>query len=211
MCYIWIEIVATFSSTFFFNLTAMTKYFYIFILLFSISDLFCQQPGFIKVYNEHQRNQATYDDILIYSISNDLSHPWEGIRFTKYDKDGNEIMTNFIGDSTSYLATTFYRPALIKTKDGGYAMYGSGAPHSGFTGKHFSFLIKVDHNLNLEYLVKYRIPQGTYSAFAEALIETDDGFLLLGRYGINAGDNDRYIIKTDKNGKKYNKKDMEII
>ncbi len=190
----------------------MMKYFYIIIVLVSITDLFCQQPGFIKVYNEHRRNQARYEDVLIdndtivlYAVAYDTTKNNWGIKFFKYDIDGNELSSTSIIDTTAILTSTYFVKTIIKTSDGGYAMFGSALVEK--SKPDFNYMIKVNHNLELEFIEKYFT-----ESIARSMVETDDGYLLLSNIYVpndEYGEYDPYLIKTNKNGKEIWRKQYE--
>ncbi len=174
----------------------MRAIFYIF--LFGWSSVAMGQSGFIKAYDESVEHSADFmdvvvdnDTIVLYSLAWD-SLGNQGIRFSKIDSLGNVLQEAIFVDSVGILTTTAYRKKIIKTKDGGYAIFGSiGLP---------VYFLKVNHNLELEHLVKYVDSNGA-TLLNTTLMEVSDGFLLVGEYQDMPGaEIDVFVIKTDLQG-----------
>ncbi len=158
------------------------------------------QPGFIKTFytDGNQQEISEYRDVLIdhdtivmYSSSFDENND-QGIRFAKIDSFGNVLQETIVVDSLQILTTTFFRKKIVRTKDGGYAVYGS-------AGLKTNYLLKVNHNLEFEFLVKYVDSNGA-TLLNTTFIEVSDGFLLVGRYQYLDHENDVLVIKTDSQG-----------
>lgn len=86
--------------------------------------------------------------------------------------------------------------SIIETKDGGYAFIGSTKSYGA--GEIDFWLVKTNAYGNMEWQKTFG---GSRSDGASAIIEMDDGFVLVGStrsYG--AGETDVWLIKTDANG-----------
>ena len=155
------------------------------------------QPGFIKAYDASVSDKAWFQDMLIdndtivlYSIAWD-DDGVQGIRFLKMDSLGQVLQAQFFADTTDVLSFTVFRKKIIKTSDGGYAICGG-------TAKLIAdpYLLKVNHQLELEVLKKY--PSGKNTAQSSLLEMSDGGFMLL-CWEVD-GVRQPVVIRTDKNG-----------
>ncbi len=176
------------------------KVIWMIIFLFSLGVTH-GQPGLVKVFDDTLNTQSIYKDVLIeddtivlYSLSFDANLN-KGIRFVKLDSFGNVLMDEIHIDNPA-LSTIIFKKKIINTSDGGYAVIGDagGLP----------YILKVHHDLSLDFLVKY--PSSVDFASNASLLETEDGYLLAGRQKNSGEDSDIFVIKTDKNGQQLWKK-----
>ncbi len=169
----------------------------IILLTFVFSVGLMGQSGFIRAYDESVGHSADFmdvviddDTIVLYSLAWDSTGK-QGIRFAKLDTLGNVLQETMIVDSVLTLTTTYFRKKILRTTDGGYAIFGS-------AGLPTAYLLKVNHELEMEFIVKYTDPNGA-SLLNTTLLEVDDGFLLVGKHVISTEHN-FFIIKTDEFG-----------
>ncbi len=161
------------------------------------------QPGFIKTYDITPEGNTNYLDVLIdndtiilYSVSKNSIGKW-GIRFAKLDSFGTVLQERIHVDSADILTTTFFRKKIIKTKDGGYAIFGS-----ALSTNKYKYLLKVNHDLSLDFIQRYYPQTDSLYVSNSSLVETSDGYMLTGytRDLTSPSNPDLYVIKTDKQG-----------
>ncbi len=169
------------------------------------------QSGFIKVFDESKIHSADFMDVLIendtiilYSLAWDSLFN-QGIRFAKLDTLGNILSEEIYVDSLKTLTTIRWRKKIIKTSDGGYMIAGS--------AQSTPYLLKVHHDLSLDFLKFYENPVGVAMSGNSSLLEVNGGYLLTGVQVADDFEKDTYLLKTDKSGnqiwrRKYGKLDI---
>lgn len=89
-----------------------------------------------------------------------------------------------------------YGNQIIETSDGGYAVIGTTGSYAQGNSK--MYLLKLNSNLEKEWTQVYG---GNNIEWGKSLVETADGFLLLGyTNSFGAGGYDVYLVKCDFNG-----------
>lgn len=89
-----------------------------------------------------------------------------------------------------------YGNDIIQTEDGGYAIIGTTGSY--WQGQSNMYLLKINSNLEQEWS---QIFGGDNVEWGQSIIETDDGFLLLGyTNSFGAGGYDIYLVKCDFDG-----------
>jgi hypothetical protein len=89
-----------------------------------------------------------------------------------------------------------YGNQIIETSDGGYAIIGTTGSYAQGNSK--MYLLKLNSNLEKEWTKVYG---GNNIEWGKSLVETEDGFLLLGfTNSFGAGGYDVYLVKCDFDG-----------
>ncbi len=158
------------------------------------------QPGFIKVFDSLAMDKSEYRDVLVdedtvvyYSSSYDENHTI-GMRFVKMDTFGNILANVIYADSINKLKTLRWRNKIIKTSDGGYMIAGGTTPINKL------YLLKVHHDLSLDFLKFYDNPVGVDFSGNSSLLEVDDGYMMAGEQVADDFEKDIFVIKTNKIG-----------
>lgn len=95
-----------------------------------------------------------------------------------------------------------YGNQIIETSDGGYAIIGTTGSYAQGNSK--MYLLKLNSNLEKEWTKVYG---GNNIEWGKSLVETEDGFLLLGyTNSFGAGGYDVYLVKCSSNGEMINYK-----
>ncbi|MCK6693229.1 MAG: T9SS type A sorting domain-containing protein [Thermoanaerobaculia bacterium] len=118
----------------------------------------------------------------------------QGVVIAKLDSFGNVLNANIILDSLGdAMAVGKAWGEIIKTADGGYAVTAATVERTS------AFLIKLDNNLQVEFIKEYP-DTVNLSNYAYTLLETPKGYLLFG--GIQRPDyyDDGFIHLVDKQG-----------
>ncbi len=177
------------------------------IVLFLVSHSLFAQPGYIKVFDSGGQNEISKyrdllvdnDTIILYSSSFDVNDV-QGIRFAKLDTLGNLLLEKIYVDTQKTLTTIWYRKKIIKTSDGGYIIAGS--------AQQTPYLLKVHHDLSLDFLKFY---PSNFSSGNSSLIEVEDGYMMAGGQVDSSGQNDIFVIKTDKLGNQVWRKTYGVL
>lgn len=172
----------------------------IFLFLFFLPVLGIAQPGFlIDFYGLTQQDVGKIQDVVIdsdtivvYMTTFDENN-YRGIKFIKLDTFGNVLQEVMHIDSMNVLSTVHNGLKIINTEDGGYAVIG------GIAGG-IVYILKVKHDLSLDFLAKYSDPDTTHYLFNKSFIEVSGGFVFLCDIIGLTSKNDILIIKTDKTG-----------
>jgi len=135
------------------------------------------------------------DTIVVYGLGRaNNSELTQGVVFAKIDTTGQTIVANIVLDSLGdKLATDTDWGKIIKTSDGGYAAT------AATVFRKSAFLIKLSHNLQVEFIKEYP-DTVNLSNFDYNLIEVTGGYLLFG--SIQALDyyHDGFVKYVDQNG-----------
>lgn len=177
------------------------------ILLLALTiNAFCSiaQEGFINSYDIERpgvvfSNLLLNEDTIVVTglILSDSIPQAQGILFVKLDTFGNVIEYTMHFDSMGYNYGLGDRPnGFIKLKNGtGYLVL------TGEFETTDGVLLKLDLDGNLVWKNKY--PDSTsLQDYYKRIVETKDGFLLLGRKFKSNGQGDIFIMKLDENGEK---------
>ena len=176
----------------------MKKWMIFSFMLFGLSGF--GQFGFVKGFSSLEEDGiAWYRDVLIdndtivlYASARDsVSNQW-GIKFIQLDSFGNVLSEVLHVDTVNALVSQEFRKKIITTDDGGYAIIGS-------AGLPTLYLLKVNHDLSLDFLQKY-VAEDSATLLNASLIEVNDGFLLLGDQRIDSMNHEIFVMKTDAQG-----------
>ncbi|HFA50051.1 MAG TPA: hypothetical protein ENJ95_13665, partial [Bacteroidetes bacterium] len=158
-----------------------TKKFLLLFFLFVYTSV-DGQPGFNMLHDldlptNHLRKMLVHNDTVIgYGLAypSDTVGSRQGLLLTKFDSNGVLLKSNLllepfgdfysIGKNWGDITTTF---------DGGYAMTASALVGNS------AYLIKIDHDLEVEFIKEYP-DTVNLSNFSYKVLETKDGYLLYG-------------------------------
>jgi hypothetical protein len=123
----------------------------------------------------YQMTVDSEDNIVGYGIGFSDTVEWkQGLIFSKLDSSGALLKSTFLLDSLGEpLAVDKHWGGIIETKNGGYAAIGA------TVGRESAFLIKLDQNLEVEFIKEY-LDTINKSNFDYSLKETSQGFALYG-------------------------------
>lgn len=128
----------------------------------------------------------------------------QGVVIAKLDSSGNILKHNFILDAQGdLLATDKAWGNIIHTADGGYAAI------AATVGRKSAFLIKLDHDLQVEFIKEYP-DTVNLSNFFYKLLETPEGYLLYGSIQRPDYYTDGFIRHVDKQGETIWVKNFEF-
>lgn len=155
------------------------------------------QISFQKTYGSSGFEKAsrviqTFDNSYVVVGSSGLTGGSSDVYILKVDSLGNYLWSKFYGTNNVDHGTD-----IVQTLDSGYAIsgYTNGAGFGGYD----AYLIKLDKDGNLEWETTFG---GSDWDFAHAIQQrSDSGYVLVGEtYSFGEGNNDVYVIRTDKNG-----------
>ncbi|MFQ6606019.1 MAG: hypothetical protein ACE5D8_10805, partial [Fidelibacterota bacterium] len=135
------------------------------------------------------------DTILGIGVGFSDSIEWkQGIVLAKFDSSGNLLNSKIILDSLGdKFAVDKHWGKIIKTTDGGYAMTAATVYRKS------AFLIKLSHDLEVEFIKEY--PDTVNLAnYSYKLLEISDGYLLYGFIQRPNFLDDAFIRRVDKQG-----------
>lgn len=144
-------------------------------------------------YDQIRSFQQTYDGGYIlcggtrsYGINDD----WD-VWIVKTDTDGNELWNRSFGDRLED-----YGYSIVETDDNGFVITGYKTSNAGESD---IWLIKTDRNGKMVWNTTIG---GSLSEWGNDVITVQDGFLIVGNtYSFGNGNEDVWLIKTDKEGK----------
>lgn len=144
--------------------------------------------GFEKVSRVIQSQDSGY----VVIGSSGLTGASSDVYILKVDSLGNYLWSKFYGGANVEHGTD-----IIETPDSGFAI--SGYTNSSGAGGYDAYLLKLDKDGNFEWDMTYG---GSDWDFAHAIdVMPDSGYVLVGEtYSYGAGNNDVYVIRTDKLG-----------
>ena len=161
---------------------SMMRIFFVWLLFLNVHLGFCQN-GFFTIPDIDAELASVKDmvvdndTIVIYgTIGKGDPIKW-GQYFAKFDTLGNLIKTSLmIADSIELLSS--YRGKLIKTMDGGYAMMGAYSAYNQDSTeiKVYTYLLKVKHDLSLDFVKFYQNP-GYKISLNQYLINFNSGYM----------------------------------
>jgi hypothetical protein len=135
------------------------------------------------------------DTLIGYGTCFNNDTEWkQGVVVAKLDSSGNILKHNFILDAQGdLLATDKAWGNIIHTADGGYAAI------AATVGRKSAFLIKLDHDLQVEFIKEYPDTVNLSNYFYK-LLETPEGYLLYGSIQRPDYYGDGFIHHVDKLG-----------
>ncbi len=151
----------------------------------------------LSPYPQGDFRHLTLDNNTIAGISIGFNNniEWkQGVVVTKMDSSGNILNSNIILDSLGdALAVGQAWGGIIKTSEGGYAAT------AATVGRKSAFLIKLDNNLQVEFIKEYPDTVNLSNYFYK-LLETPEGYLLYGAIQRPDYEEDGFIRYVDKQG-----------
>jgi len=151
----------------------------------------------LSPYPQGDFRHLTLDNDTIAGISIGFNNniEWkQGVVVTKMDSSGNILNSNIILDSLGdALAVGQAWGGIIKTSDGGYAAT------AATVGRKSAFLIKLDNNLEVEFIKEYPDTVNLSNYFYK-LLETPEGYLLYGAIQRPDYYDDGFLRYVDKQG-----------
>ena len=179
--------------------TTLLKLNFLFAICISTLIISAQQLNFERTYglpgyNYGKRALQTNDDGYLILGNKSGFTGNSDIYLIKTDTLGKLIWDKAIGNSKIEWAED-----IIKTFDNGYLI--AGYSNYGINNDYQVLLIKIDSLFNVEWLKNYG---GTNWEFGYSVVQAaDSGFIVTGEtYSYGNGDNDVFVLKTDKNGNK---------
>lgn len=138
---------------------------------------------------------TVHDTIIGYGTGFSDTVDWkQGVVLAKLDSNGNVLTTKIILDSLGdKLSVAKHWGTILPTSDGGYAMT------AATVYRESAFLIKTDHNFNIEFIKEYP-DTVNLSNYFYMLLETVDGYLLYGAIQRPDYYDDGFIRHVDKQG-----------
>jgi len=135
------------------------------------------------------------DTIVGYGVGFNNNIEWkQGLVLAKTDTLGNIVAHNFILDAQGdLLATDKAWGNIIHTADGGYAAI------AATVGRKSAFLIKLDHDLQVDFIKEYADTVNLSNYFYK-LLETPQGYLIYGTIQRPDYYGDGFIRYVDKQG-----------
>ena len=135
------------------------------------------------------------DTITGYGIAFKDSITWkQGLVIAQFDSSGNVIAVTFIQDSLGdKFAVDKHWGKIIRTSDGGYAAT------AATVGRNSAFLLKLDKDLNIQFIKEYPDTINLSNYFYK-LLETPQGYLLYGAIQRPDFYDDGFIRHVDKAG-----------
>jgi hypothetical protein len=180
----------------------MTKYKMLVVLqLLIISEIYGQSSTFNMATSlpyprgNFEQFIVIEDTLIGYGTCFNNDTEWkQGVAFAKLDSLGNILKHNFILDTQGdLLATDKAWGNIIHTADGGYAAM------AATVGRRSAFLIKLDHELQVEFIKEYPDTVNLSNYFYK-LLETPGGYLLYGSIQRPDYYGDGFIRYVDKQG-----------
>jgi Secretion system C-terminal sorting domain len=144
----------------------------------------------------HFRDMLVDNDTIVgYGLAyNDTINWQQGLLLTKFDSSGNLIASNLLLDSLGDLfSISKLWGKIIKTSDGGYAMT------AATFYRESAFLIKVNHDLEVEFIKEYPDTVNLSNYFYK-LFEISDGYILYGGIQRPNYQNQGFIRRVDYEG-----------
>ena len=137
------------------------------------------------------------DTIVYYGLFVDSSN-YSGMFFSKMDTIGNLIAYKEIKDTSVELSTSD-SGKLVKTVDG-YAIQGTVGRFDSLGYYQETYMIKVNHDLDLEFLKFYPFPQFA-SLLNFSILAANNGFYLFGTQHLpDVNDGNWFVMKTNAQG-----------
>lgn len=166
--------------------------------------------GFCQIYGQNTFNLAkslpypqgdirhlTLDNDTIAGISIGFNNnvEWkQGVVLSKFDSSGNVLASNIVLDSLGdALAVGKAWGGIVRTSDGGYAAIAATVERTS------AFLIKLDNNLQVEFIKEYPDTVNLSNYFYK-LLETPEGYLLYGAMQRPDYYDDGFIRYVNKQG-----------
>ena len=137
------------------------------------------------------------DTLVCYGItSNNIDSVWvQGLLLSKFDSSGNHVMSKIINDPYGdFFSIDKTWGKISKVSDGGYVMTSAPLFRDG------AVLIKVNHNLELEFMTEYRDTINLSHFNYKKPIELADGFLLFGSIQRPNYEMDPFVRRVDEQG-----------
>ncbi|MFQ5446392.1 MAG: hypothetical protein ACE5FF_05610, partial [Saprospiraceae bacterium] len=171
------------------------------VLFIMITQLASTQPGFNLVRDTGFPQNHFYDllvdndTIIGYGLCFNDTVEWrQGLLLSKFDTLGNHIYSRIILDSLDDVLTIDKLwGKIIKTSDGGYAIT------AATFYRESAFLIKVSHNLEVEFIKEYPDTVNLSNYFYK-LFEISDGYILYGGIQRPNFQNQGFIRRVDYEG-----------
>ncbi len=181
----------------------------ILFLFFFLPQLVFAQNGFyteLKPDSTEHINwlldlQVQGDTIIFYGGHQYGTPIYAGLFFGKMDSLGNLLNYSVQSDSAVMLLSSSVGK-LVCTQEGGYLVQGSTFRFNEDSTATLeqNYLLKLDHDLNREFLQFYSFP--TYaSTINQSLLEDANGYFLFGGHQLPlVNDTNWFVLRTDKEG-----------
>lgn len=155
------------------------------------------QPIDLGWPTNHFRDMIVDNDTIIgYGLAYpDNTYSQQGLTLSKFDSLGNHLFSRMILDPLGeHLSISYHWGKITKTRDGGYIM--TAAPTHGDA----AWLIKVDHQFEVEFIKEYLDTINRSHFQYKAPIELNDGYLLYGAIQRTNYLSDPFARRVDQQG-----------